>query len=144
MPHLNLILVFTITLVLLSTFYALQASNQLKNTDSQNTPTPTPTSSNNRKFSPPQGNYSSDFVYPHATPTPDFSSFKSSDDTTAITNWYREKIKSLGMSTTSFVQTNTNGNVLNKLVGSDGQKEIEVEISKKSSSKEAKIVLNVN
>ena len=59
-------------------------------------------------------------------------------------DWYKEKIKALGMNTTSFVQTKTNGDVLNKLVGSRGQQKVEVEIIKNNREQEVKIKLNVN
>lgn len=57
-------------------------------------------------------------------------SLESTDAPTTITNWYKEKIKSLGMSAKSFVQTNTNGNILNKLVGTDGRYQVRVEIGR--------------
>lgn len=57
---------------------------------------------------------------------------QSSDSPDTITPWYKEKIKSMGMSSKSFVTTKTNGNVLNKLVGADGKNEIRVEISKQA------------
>ncbi|KKR81155.1 MAG: hypothetical protein UU73_C0003G0277 [Candidatus Daviesbacteria bacterium GW2011_GWA1_41_61] len=70
--------------------------------------------------------------------------FISFDDPQVITDWYKEKIKALGMNTTSFVQTKTNGDVLNKLVGSRGQQKVEVEIIKNNREQEVKIKLNVN
>ena len=55
---------------------------------------------------------------------------ESSDDPQVITDWYKGKIQSLNLSAKSFVQTNANDNVLNKLVASNGNREIRVEISK--------------
>lgn len=64
----------------------------------------------------------------------DASVYQSGDDPDAITDWYKEKIESLGMTAKSFVKTRTNDNVLNKLVGADGEREIRVEISKPADS----------
>src|SRR3990172_11371851 len=44
------------------------------------------------------------------------TTYESSDDPNLITNWYKDKIKSLNMNAKSFVTTKTNGNILNKLV----------------------------
>jgi len=68
--------------------------------------------------------------------------FESNDDPDLITNWYKEKIKSLGMNSKSFVQTKTNGNVLNKLVGARGDKEIRVGIVKKNDESVTKITVS--
>jgi len=70
------------------------------------------------------------------------SVFESNDDPDLITNWYKEKIKSLGMNSKSFVQTKTNGNVLNKLVGARGDKEIRVGIVKKNDESVTKITVS--
>ena len=59
---------------------------------------------------------------------------RSNDDSDVITDWYKEKITGLGMNTKSFVKTKTNDNVLNKLVGADGQTEIRVEITKQANN----------
>lgn len=64
---------------------------------------------------------------------------ESSDDPKMITDWYKNKIKSLNMNVTSFVQTNTNNNILNKLAAADGKKEIRIEILKQNSSQIVKI-----
>lgn len=68
--------------------------------------------------------------------------FESSDDPDLITNWYKEKIRNLGMNSKSFVQTKTNGNVLNKLVGARGDKEVRVEIVKKNDESVTKITVS--
>ncbi|MCL4418615.1 hypothetical protein M1146_00770 [Patescibacteria group bacterium] len=57
---------------------------------------------------------------------------QSNDDPQAITNWYKEKITNISMNAKSFVQTNTNGNVINKLVGAKPGFKVGVEVSKKS------------
>lgn len=64
---------------------------------------------------------------------------ESTDDTTQITNWYKDLIKSNDMNAVSFVTTNTNGNYLNKLAGADSTKKIEVEIERKEGQNVTKI-----
>src|SRR4030042_3716946 len=68
---------------------------------------------------------------------------KSTDDTKTITNWYKEKIKSEGMNINTFVETNTNNNILNKLVGATGQKELRIEITKKGSDLSSQINISL-
>ena len=89
----------------------------------------------------------SDFQYPRSiiiSLNSNFATFESSDDPKKITDWYKNKIKDMGMNTTSFVQTSTNGNVLNKLVGADGNQKVRVEINKHNNSAIVKIVVVVN
>ena len=66
---------------------------------------------------------------------------ESSDDPKKITDWYKQKI-AVEMNVKSFVTTTTNGEVLNKLLGADGNKEIRVEITKKSN--EQKVIVMVS
>lgn len=68
-----------------------------------------------------------------------FSIYESTNPPDQVTNWYKEKIKSMNMNAKSFVSTNTNGNILNKLVGVSGNNEIRVEISKNKNSSLVKI-----
>lgn len=69
---------------------------------------------------------------------------QSSDDPQTITNWYKEKITNMSMSAKSFVQTSTNGNVLNKLAGANSSIKINVEISKKSNEGIVKISVSLD
>ena len=57
-------------------------------------------------------------------------SLSSSANVDIITAWYEDKIKSEGMNIKTFVTTNANDKILNKLVGANANKEISVEISK--------------
>lgn len=66
---------------------------------------------------------------------------QSSDNSKAITDWYKNRINSLGMNATSFIQTSTNDTVLNSLVGSDGQREVKVEISRNAGDSVTKITV---
>lgn len=68
---------------------------------------------------------------------------ESNDDPKKITDWYKDKIKSKNLSVTTFVQTNTNGNVLNKLVGASSNTEVRVEITKQNDSEKVKITISL-
>ena len=105
-------------------------------------PTSTPTT---RPDQPSQS--ISDFQYPSSSiisKTNFQTNLESTDDPKKITDWYKEKIKSIGMKATSFVQTNTNGNVLNKLVGATGNQEVRIEITKQNNNAVVKIAVMSN
>lgn len=68
---------------------------------------------------------------------------ESQDNPTIITNWYKKQIQGQGMKTTSFVETDTNGEVFNQLVGTNGTERIRVSISKNATSQLVKIELNI-
>lgn len=88
-----------------------------------------------------------DFKYPNSSQVSlngNEMVLESTDDPKIITDWYKDKIKTMNMSVTSFVQTSTNGNILNKLVGSNGNKEVRVEISKQNNNPTVKIVVTSN
>ena len=109
------------------------------------TPIPIPTSIPSTSTPTPffQINMSS-FIYPGSTilnQSEDKMTLQSSDDPQAITNSYKKKITSMGMNAKSFVQTNTNGNILNKLAGANGSINVSIEISKQNS--ESKTVIKI-
>jgi hypothetical protein len=84
------------------------------------------------------------FTYPRATlveTSSTYLKYQSMDDPETITNWYKAKIEQQNLRTTSFVKTTSNGKVLNKLVGSNGQVEIEVEVEKQPNSPTVSIIL---
>ncbi len=114
------------------------------------TPTPTLIPTSTRSTSAPtpssQRNMSS-FVYPGSiilNQSEKEMTLQSLDDPTSITNWYKEKIVSLNMNAKSFVATNTNGNVLNKLVGAKSGFKVSVEVSKKSNESVVEISVIYN
>lgn len=76
--------------------------------------------------------------------SPKLLSLRSSDDVNTITDWYKQKIISEGMNIKTFVETKTNENVLNKLVGADGKKEIRVEIKKDAGSSIVQIEVSLS
>ncbi|MCL4385399.1 MAG: hypothetical protein M1326_03695 [Cyanobacteria bacterium] len=86
------------------------------------------------------------FIYPNSTVL-DFKenllTLKSMDSTDAITNWYKNKIKADKMSIETFIKTKTNNNVLNKLVGTNQNKQITVDIKKTANEKESEIIIKI-
>lgn len=86
----------------------------------------------------------SNFKYPNSSQVGSLENgikLESSDDPKVITDWYEEKIRSLGFKSKSFVKTNTNGQVLNKLVAASAEKEVRVEIAKSAGS--TKVLITV-
>lgn len=114
-----------------------------ENNSSQNSQIPTPIINQNQN-----SEQSEDLIYSDSIKTKQENSnleLESLDDTQKITDWYKEKIRGMGMNAKSFVQTKANGKVLNKLVGSNGKKEIRVEISKENNQSTVKIsVVTIN
>lgn len=92
---------------------------------------------------PSQSN--SDFFYPNATTLSSQGEevvLESSSDPGEITDWYTQKIKEKNMNANTFVRTNSNGNVLNKLAASNGNEKIAVEITRNSGEQKTKIKIN--
>lgn len=96
--------------------------------------------------STPQTFNLSDFKYPNSNQSSGSGNniiLESNDNPDLITDWYKEKIRSLGFKSKSFVQTKTNGNILNKLVAASGNREIRVEIEKSANSPKVSINLSI-
>lgn len=96
---------------------------------------------------PPVKTNISSFIYPNSVKISiDASSviLQSSDDPQIITNWYKERITIMGMNAKSFVQTNTNGNVLNKLVAANSGLKVSVTVSKKNNQSSVEIAVSIN
>jgi hypothetical protein len=84
------------------------------------------------------------FIYPGATinsKSQTTASLTSSADPGAITSWYKDKLSSLGFNATSFVTTNSNNNVLNKLVVAKNSQEVRVDIKKSASESKTTITI---
>lgn len=116
----------------------IEPTNQLTSTPPQNNPTPT---------TKPEGNNNNGFIYPGATLKSNSSGnliLESNDSPDTITDWYKNEIKNQGVNVTSFVTTKTNGNVLNKLAGANGEKEINVEIERKEGTSTTLIQVKQN
>lgn len=125
-------------------------------TETQN-PTATPTVTNSPTATstvtptnvPTQTTKSSDisnFIYPGSNSqnqSGDVLTLKSSENPKSVTDWYKDKIKSLGMNVTSFVTTSTNDNINNKLVGAKVGMKVEIEITKKANESQTTIKVRV-
>ena len=86
------------------------------------------------------------FVYPGSiilNQSEDKMTLQSTDDPQAITNWYKEKLISLNMKAKSFVTTNTNGNILNKLVGAGNGLKVKIQIEKDNTSSTTAINISI-
>lgn len=112
------------------------------NAPSRTTGTPTPTPLKNVQSSV----VISTLIFPGAKIAYQDSSalnLESTDDSDAITDWYKSKIESSGYNAKSFVKTKSNNNVKNSLVGADGKTEIHVEITKSPDSNVTKIFVTI-
>lgn len=88
----------------------------------------------------------SDYKYPNSqtvSSTANSLLLNSPDNSDTITDWYKEKIRGEGMNVKTFVTTKTNDNVLNKLVGADGNKEIRIEIKKEAGNGDVEISVKI-
>lgn len=78
---------------------------------------------------------SPDYLYPNATiisQTINSTELQTQDNPKLVTDWYKEKISETGFTTTSFVTTSTNGEVVNKLSAVKNDENVVIEITKKS------------
>ncbi len=104
-------------------------------------PSPEPTKPSLREFS------LSDFRYPGAEVvflSGSRLSLKSQDSPEEITNWYKKKITDLSVNVRNFVQTNTNGEISNQLVGAGAEGKVRIEISKARSASGVEILVTIN
>lgn len=96
------------------------------------TPIPTPPSLNTYK-------------YPGAKIKSQASSkleLDSSDSAEKITDWYKKKINELNFNAKSFAQTNTNGDILNKLSAAKPGEKLDITIKKDQSTSNVSIVVD--
>lgn len=115
---------------------------QITSTAPEVTLTQAPKSSTKPTQDPKKVEDTTNLKYPNSTVVSQNGSttiYESSDNADAITDWYKKEIEDLNMNVKSFVTTKTNGKILNKLVGSDGKVEIDVEITKPSEEDTVKI-----
>ena len=104
-----------------------------------NTPTISPTLA---PISQPQN--STSYQYPNSrviSRLDDNLKLESSDDPGKITDWYKSLIKQRDMNVQSFVTTNSNGEILNKLGAADGDDEVMITIRKSASDTVTTIVV---
>lgn len=82
------------------------------------------------------------YIYPNAKQKSSSNNvliLESTDEPRQITEWYKKQITKNGMKTKTFIQTKTNDNVLNKLVGTNNTQSITVKITQKNNSSTTKI-----
>lgn len=104
------------------------------------TPTTIPTTGSSTSFE------ISHFQYPGTSITSSSTNrleLATTDLPTSVTDWYKKTINQTGMNTKSFVSTNTNGHVLNKLVAAGNGKEVRVDITKEPSDASTKIIVEL-
>ena len=97
---------------------------------------PTPTNSVTQLPTSPN-NSLEQFSYPHATITQSSdtkASMTSSDDPTTITNWYKNVLTTMHMSTTAVSMSSTNNSVSNQLAGDNGSLQVRITITKNANS----------
>lgn len=85
----------------------------------------------------------SSFQYPGSTVQESSGNrmvMESGDSAERVTTWYQDKIQGMGMSAKSFVKTNSNGSILNKLAAG-GNGSVSVEISAQEGAHLTKIVV---
>lgn len=108
--------------------------------------TVTPTVISSSVPSPAKFNINS-FIYPGSIKTSggeNSLALQSNDDPQTITSWYKEKITNMSMNAKSFVQTNTSGNILNKLAGAKPGFKVSIEISKKNDEGTVRISVSLD
>lgn len=104
---------------------------EIKDTDISQLIHPSPTRVQSITPSPDISN--SSFQYPNSLlieTSGNETKYESSDSPQVITNWYRARVAELGFRTTAAVQTNSNGNIINKLGLASESSRFEIEIRK--------------
>lgn len=88
-----------------------------------------------------------DLIYPNSSvlsKTPAKADLTTGADPKVVTSWYKAKINSYSMNITSFVTTETNGSVDNKLIGEKGQDRISIEINRPEGKSNASINVSLD
>jgi hypothetical protein len=89
---------------------------------------------------------SNDFIYPDSTlisSSPEKISLSSTDNPDTITNWYKDKLKSMNFNINSFITTRANQKTQNKLVSSDSRNSYVVDISQQNTSNPVYITISI-
>lgn len=96
---------------------------------------------------PASGISINDFIYPGSSFIRNDGSavaYSSNDNTSAITNWYKQKISNLHMNAQSMVETNANGNIQNSFVAANASAKVNIIITKHSSDQSTEIKISTN
>lgn len=114
-------------------------TNTIQPTETQ-VPTKTPT----QIISPTsKATDSSGWEYPGAIKVGN-NTYQTSDSPEKVTDWYKNKIRAMNFNLNTFITTNANDQVKNRLTGSGNGSKIDIQINKLSSSSSCEIVLNNN
>lgn len=87
------------------------------------------------------------FIYPDSTVVHEDESnlqLASGEESDTITDWYKSKIELSNMNVKTFVKTNANNKVLNKLVATNGNFQIDIEINRETQGDAVKIEVNLS
>lgn len=71
------------------------------------------------------------------------SIYQTTDDPNQVADWYKSQINSQHLNTKSFITTNSNGNVVNSLVGAAGNSQVTVKINKLNNENVTKITVTL-
>lgn len=88
-----------------------------------------------------------EFVYPGSkiiNAQPGTITLESPDQAGQITDWYKQKISSKNMNTTSFIVTNQNDNVSNKLISSNPNLELKVDIERSAKQNKTTVIVRLD
>lgn len=102
------------------------------------TPTNRPIPTNTPVPKIPASNVDTSWQYPGSQKVND-QTFTSTDEPQKITDWYKNKINSLGYQVRSFVQTNANDKIENSLSAAKNNNETSIKITKKPGDATVKI-----
>jgi len=105
-----------------------------------------PNSANQEINLPPEPNNLKTLTYPAAKVVNSDErsiALESSDNVSNITNWYKQQINKQGMQTTSFIQTSTNGETFNSLIGTSTGTKIQVSVLKSPASPTVRIEIRL-
>ncbi len=79
-------------------------------------------------------------IYPDSNPVGE-NTYESTDNPDTITDWYKSIIEGKNMNITSFVTTNTNGNIKNTITAVSESKKLDIEIIK--NTEDSKTIIKV-
>jgi hypothetical protein len=151
-----------VAVILVLTGVYFNSSLKSQNTSLNSTPTPTvssPTTLPSATPIPPLLPTSKPIITTKPTHTPPLSQnlyqypgsldlgsgkYTSSDEPDKITEWYKLKINSDGFNVKSFIKTNSNNKILNKLSGAKNNQNISIEITREPNTNVVNITVSID
>lgn len=131
--------VFVLIVVLVGIVYAIDTQNKFTNQalsqvhiapdETDPPPSSPPTTQVAEELNPPL----SELVYPESviiSSSPNAIRLETTAETQTITDWYKDKIKSLNFESKSSVAVSKNGNIENRMIGEKAQEHVYIEIKK--------------